>query len=168
MGKGMIQLSVCLGLVLVISVFGTACLVSLPRAAAYTVHEPILIQGDSDITAANGVTSGHGTQLDPYIIDGWEIDASEGNGIDISGTTAWLVIQNVFVHSSPSYGILISNAQNARITSSILSENEYSIGVIGTPGCMIDGNDVSATYGGIVAAFADGFVIRGNQATITV
>ena len=36
-------------------------------------HDPIYIDGNEDFTPANGVTSGSGTENDPYIIENWDI-----------------------------------------------------------------------------------------------
>ena len=41
----------------------------------YTPHDVIRINGDSDFNSSHGVVSGSGTQDDPYIISGWDIDA---------------------------------------------------------------------------------------------
>jgi hypothetical protein len=47
-------------------------------AAAYTSHPPIEIRGNDEFTSANGVVSGVGTPEDPFIIEGWCIDATGG------------------------------------------------------------------------------------------
>ena len=61
--------------------------VTVPETvSAYTVHDPIHIDGDADFTAANGVTGGSGTASDPYIIEGWDIDATTAHGIWIEET----------------------------------------------------------------------------------
>ncbi len=39
-------------------------------------HEPIRISSSEDLTEKNGLKGGSGTEDDPYIIKGWEIDAS--------------------------------------------------------------------------------------------
>src|SRR3990170_2421328 len=53
-----------------------------------TTHAPIVIVGNAEFTGANGVTGGSGTPSDPYIIEGWEINASAADGIAILYTTA--------------------------------------------------------------------------------
>jgi len=52
-------------------------------ASAYTPHAPILIIGDANFLPANGVTGGSGTWNDPYVIEGWDINASTAHGIEI-------------------------------------------------------------------------------------
>ncbi|MCU0853298.1 MAG: hypothetical protein MUC90_08625, partial [Thermoplasmata archaeon] len=49
-------------------------------------HSPILIDGNDSFTKENGVTRGEGTVDDPYVISGWDIDASPQNGVDIRNT----------------------------------------------------------------------------------
>ncbi len=67
-------------------------------------HAPIYINGNSDFTTENGVVSGSGTEDDPYIIEGWEIDCTTGwhghndirnVGILVAKTSAYFVIRKV-------------------------------------------------------------------------
>src|SRR3989441_4203159 len=58
-------------------------------------HPPISIEGDAGFTPANGVTGGTGTPSDPYIIEGWEINAFAGIGIEIDNTSAAFVVRSV-------------------------------------------------------------------------
>lgn len=94
-------------------------------SSANTPHAPIVIVGDSDFITANGVTDGTGTSSDPYIIEGWEIDAEIAAGISISGTTAHFVIRNVNIsRASPlpnQYGIYLNHVENGSIESSNIS-----------------------------------------------
>jgi len=41
----------------------------------YISHDVIRINGNGDFDSSHGVVGGSGTQSDPYIISGWEIDA---------------------------------------------------------------------------------------------
>ena len=67
-----------------------------------TAHPPILIEGNANFTAANGVVAGSGTPSDPYLIAGWLIDASTANAVEIRDTTAPFVIRDIVVgHSNP-------------------------------------------------------------------
>ena len=52
-----------------------------PVSNIQQVRGPILIEGDANFTAANGVTSGTGLPGDPYIIAGWNISAAVSNAI---------------------------------------------------------------------------------------
>src|SRR3972149_10950213 len=90
------------GLTLVVAVqavVGLGVLLILPApASAYTPHAPILIDGNLDFTPANGATGGTGMSSDPYLIEGWQIDASSAFGIRILNTDAYAIIRGVFVY----------------------------------------------------------------------
>lgn len=49
---------------------------------SYTKHRLIIINENNDLTPENGVVSGTGTNVDPYIISGWEFDGSTQYLID--------------------------------------------------------------------------------------
>ncbi|MEM4293654.1 MAG: NosD domain-containing protein [Thermoplasmata archaeon] len=67
----------------------------------YTPRGPIHINGNADFTSANGVIGGSGTQSDPYIIEGWEIDANGGAyAIWIENTDVYFVIRNCKVYGA--------------------------------------------------------------------
>ena len=68
--------------------------------SSYTVRAPIQILGNQDFNAANGVVAGSGTELDPYVIEGWSISTAEGTGIAISDTQAHFLIRHVLVRDS--------------------------------------------------------------------
>jgi len=88
-------------------------------------HAPIVIVGDSDFIPANGVTGGTGTSSDPFIIEGWEMDAEIAAGIPISGTTTHFVIRNVNIsRATPlpnQYGIYLNHVVNGSIENSNIS-----------------------------------------------
>lgn len=71
-------------------------------AEAYTAHAPISIANNAEFIPANGVTGGSGTPADPFVISGWEINASVEDGIRITGTDAHVVIRDVRVSESGS------------------------------------------------------------------
>jgi parallel beta-helix repeat protein len=86
-------------------------------------HVPIHISGNEDFAsqAANEGWIGDGSQDNPYIIEGYEID---GNGgaycIWIENTTAWFVIRNCMVWNATNWdvepngvGIYLKKVQNA-------------------------------------------------------
>jgi parallel beta-helix repeat protein len=97
--------------------------------AAQTSRSPISIIGNSQFTSANGVTSGSGTQSDPYIIQGLTITASSANGIDIENTTAYFIVRNCLVENGGSTydGIYLDNAVNGTIENNICENNNYGI-----------------------------------------
>ncbi len=75
-------------------------------------HDPIYIYGDEDFKHVHGVTGGSGTYSDPYIIEGWSINASTATGINISYANVCFSIRNVYIYGGgPShFGISLSYA----------------------------------------------------------
>jgi parallel beta-helix repeat protein len=92
-------------------------------------HNPISINGNSQFTSANGVVSGSGTVDNPYIIQGWAIDASTANGIDIQNTTAYFIVRNCLVENGEnSYcGIYLDNVINGKLENNNCLNNDNSI-----------------------------------------
>lgn len=80
-----------------------AALVFLPTSSAdsgsLTPHDPIDINYEGDFTEANGVVNpgAAGTVEDPYVIEGWIIDASDAVGIDVTYTDSHFVIRNCVI-----------------------------------------------------------------------
>ncbi len=100
----------------------------LANSTAYRAlvsRDVIRINSDADFTASNGVTGGTGTQSDPYIIDGWEIDAHGGwTAIYIGNTTSYAIIKNCLIYNATNLtsltygygsGIALYFAQNIKI-----------------------------------------------------
>ncbi len=105
---------------------------SLPfsKANNYMPHPPIIIEGNDDFTPENGVVAGSGTKENPYIIEGWEINASgEWHGITIKNTTAYAVIRKCYIHHA-GCAILIKNASNIIIQNLITDFNNFGISII--------------------------------------
>src|SRR3989441_5187261 len=107
-----------LGVLALLFVLGSPSIASTPVAPAIlTHHAPILIEGDNNFTELNGVTDGTGGAADPYVIEGWVIDATSSNGITIRQTRAHLLIRNLTIEANfPNYwGIYFDFASNATV-----------------------------------------------------
>lgn len=74
------------------------------QGAFLSRHNPILIVGNDDFTAKNGVIGGDGSAGNPYIIANWNIRMKmidilkDADGISIKDTTAFFVIKNCYIH----------------------------------------------------------------------
>ncbi len=98
-------------------------------------HDPIRITRDSDFANSNsGVVSGAGTSLDPYIIEGWDINATTGldkGSIEILNTRSYFIIRNVYIHPTSlvreASGIRINNIENGVIENARITNNTYGI-----------------------------------------
>ncbi|MBA7602997.1 putative ABC transporter binding protein NosD [subsurface metagenome] len=102
-----------------------------PSSAApegLTPRAPISIDGNAGFTAVNGVVAGSGTAGDPYIIEGWGINAREANGIGIKDTSAHFIIRNCSVHGVGTYvGIYFYNVKNGKIKNVVSNNNFHGI-----------------------------------------
>jgi len=85
-------------------------------AAAYTKRDSILIIGNENFTTANGVVGGNGTEEDPYVISGWQINETTGIPIEIRNTTDYFVIRNVTVKTQAFFEMKLHNVTNGTIT----------------------------------------------------
>jgi len=153
-------------------------------AKGLTSHVPILIDGPGNFTASNGVTGGSGAQNDPYIIQGWTIDASTANGIEIrnivSFSPPYFVIRNVFIHSETKTlaDILVNsfasppgcfdcpgNIFNGVIANSTLTGNGEGIVLQNSDNIIVSGVTVHDSQTGINCVNSDFLQIRGNRIT---
>lgn len=144
--RGNPELSVALAVLLSLSL---TVLVNLPEeASAYTVRGRITIDGNSNFISQYGVVSGSGTWNDPFIIEGWEINASGGVGIKIKNSDAHFVIRNVLVHSGASIdyhgedGISLSLVENGVIENVTLQDNADGIGIGGSANVTVRYSDI--------------------------
>ncbi len=141
--------------VIVVSLISFSTLAAVPREASassdYTPHDPIYIDGNDDFTAANGVTGGNGTLSNPFTIDGWEIDASLADGIEVRNTTDFFVIHRVFMHSGGFRhdGIALHNVTNGRVENSTVFNSLVGILLHSSIGIFINGNDLSNNFFGV-------------------
>ncbi len=96
----------------------------LASAGERTDHGIITIGSDYEFTVANGVCSGSGTFEDPYVIEGWTIDAGDSRyGISIHGTTRPFILRNVAVSGAEVAAIAFSYVRNANIENCMLEAN---------------------------------------------
>jgi parallel beta-helix repeat protein len=107
---------------------GTFGVLSLD-VSALTPHGEIVIDGDSDFIPANGVTGGSGTYSDPYIIDGWSIEASGATGINISYANVCFEIRNMYIYGGgPShFGISMFYAACGGINNVSVINNQVGV-----------------------------------------
>lgn len=142
-------------------------LTSPPKRAfvSYTTHLPIMIGLDTGFTPENGTTGGTGTPADPYIIEGWEIDASAAfAGIFIYGTTAHFVIRNVHVHGFTFAGVLLGLAPNGDVQGCLLEDGYVGVELVDSNDCNISANTVTVQDAfGILVGGSDRVNIYGND-----
>ncbi len=130
----------------------------------YTPYSTIHILGNDDFNSANGVTEGNGTYADPYIIEGWEIEAKQASGITIRETSAFFVIRNVYIHSSEStyYGISLKNIVNGRVENCNITNNWKGVNIRESSSVSIFGNEISFNQEGLSARDSSNVTIEEN------
>src|SRR5205807_145249 len=126
------------------------------RALTYQPHSPITIDGNTGFTSANGVTGGSGTVSDPYIIQGWDINASgigccnaNGNaGLVIENTNASFIVRNVYVHQGlpVDEGIILHQVSNGTVENSVTSQDYFGIAVDSSINVTVTGTTVYSNY----------------------
>lgn len=114
-----------------------------------TPRAPIGISGNDGFIPASGVTSGSGTENDPYIIENWAIDASTGHGIWIQNTTAHFIIRNCLVKNGD-YGIYLKNVVSGRVENCVFSNNSNGIYLSSSSNNLISNNTCSSNGYGII------------------
>lgn len=114
-------------------------------------HDPIYIYSDSMFTAENGVVSGDGTAANPYVIEGWDIDASMFTyglgGVAISQTSSYFIVRNLYVHDGKAVSVTKNGIH--------LYDNEHAVSV---KDCKVESNDV-----GILASKCPLLCVSGNN-----
>lgn len=119
----------------------------------YTTHDVIRI--DSNAQLASVSSSGSGTASDPYVIQGFDIDATGYNhGIYIGNTSVDLVIQECHLHGAqgamypyvPSAGITLNNVTNCIIRANNCSGNSAGILLMRSSDNVLEKNNCSSNF----------------------
>ncbi len=101
---------------------------------SYTDRDPIVINGDSDLTSANGVIGGSGTYGNPYIIAGWSINATGYHrGIYLGNISKYVIVHDNIVWGAtyqslpyfPGGGISIYKSQHITIANNEVYKNTH-------------------------------------------
>jgi hypothetical protein len=151
-------------------------------------HAPILIDGPSAFTPDNGVTSGSGTANDPFVIQGWSIDASTADGIVIRNilnagqfaSPVYFVIRNVFIHSeTKTHADIVldeddsspdlvcfecpNNVFSGVVTNSTLTDNAYGIILTNSNNIEVSAVTIKDTGTGLQCVGSSFLQIRTNR-----
>jgi len=132
---------------------------------APTSHTSISITSDQDFTPENGVTGGSGVISDPYVIEGWDIDAVSGYGIWMSDTSAYFVIRNVGAHGSRmADGIHLYNVSNGLVENNMISNNSVSgISIQYSASVLVIGNFIAKSNHCVALLESANITIRDNS-----
>jgi len=156
-----------------------AQMIASPRALnpIYVTHAPIRINSDAEFTLANGVTSGAGTLVSPYIIDGWNIDArGVGYGIYVGNTTAYFVVRNCKVANAtggvssfdyrPDSGIALNNVSNGILANNVVTNNSWAgIYLNRCTDVTVFNSSASLNYMGVYMRHTNNSIVSFNEIT---
>ncbi len=144
-----------------------------PPVEAYTAHAPIRINNNSDLAGA--AASGSGILLDPYIIEGYDINANgSGCAIYIGNTTDYFVIRNCTLYNASYQAspynagggmILYNNSAPALVTNNIISGNKYGIYIDDVNSPVLSENRLEANAVGIFSGATN--TVRLSNTTIS-
>ena len=121
----------------------------VPAKTSYTVHATISISGNEQFNntlyPSNGVVSGNGTVSNPYVIAGWDINASTVTGIFIWGTSAFFVIRDCYVHSgwlggTGNGGIVLASCVNGVVRDNTVVDCNSGITLQSSSDCTLSNN----------------------------
>jgi parallel beta-helix repeat protein len=98
----------------------------------YLMHSPISIQGNGGFTNDSGVVWGSGTAADPFIIEGWDINASVSStaGILMNSTSVDFVIRDCRVHDgrlSQRIGMYARNCTRGVVSNNVFSNDLWGV-----------------------------------------
>jgi parallel beta-helix repeat protein len=131
-------------------------------------HDPISIIGDSAFTESNGVVRGNGSSQNPYVIEGWDIEApSNGSGIYIRDTDACFVVQDVNIHSDRTswFGICLEYVTNGTFAHIKSTGNWNGIRMDYSSDISITDCDMTSNaYGGIEIFRSENVTVSHNKA----
>ena len=139
-----------------------------------TPHSPIRINNNSDFDPVHGVTNGSGTPIDPWIIEGWNIDgAGYGYCIYIGNTTEYFVVRDCYLHEAsggsgapyfPDYGLILFSADNGKLINNTVMLN-VNIGIYFSfsDNNYIEYNNVSSNDNGIWLFQSNNNILNGNN-----
>ena len=143
--------------------------------APYISHAPFRINSNAEFASMAGLEGwvGDGSPVNPYIIEGYDINGSGyGYCIYIGNTTVYFKVRDSYLHeasgvgSFPYYtdsGIIIYNVQNGIITNNNASKNDNGILLYFSSNNTITNNNASSKLAyGIILSSSSSNIIANN------
>ncbi len=129
----------------------------------------IWINGDLGFNETNEISGGSGTSIEPFILDGKDIDATTGEGIVIENTTSYLIIRNCTVRGSGAgvwSGITLRSSQNVTIENCSIIDSLRGMNVMNCKCLVINSNTVSSSEeSGMYIESSRDILLNGNVLT---
>jgi parallel beta-helix repeat protein len=142
-----------------------------------TPSAPIRINSDLEFTLANGVTSGDGTALSPYIIENYTIDATGlGFGIYIANTTAHFIVRGCALMNAsgglsdweyrPDAGLVLRNVTNGVVANNVMDNNAWAgIDIRRSQDVLVFNSSMHGNYMGIYLLSTNNSILAFNEIT---
>lgn len=152
---------------------------SVGALVVYASHDPIRIEDDADLVAqaTSEGWDGSGTSNDPYVISGYDINATGyGIGIYVGNTTLYLTVDGCRVHDVDvpesvgtlpvwNWGIALYNVTNAVVSNSTCLRSTIGILLCESDGNTVSGNTVTDLIEGYLIFKSEEDVIEANTAS---
>ncbi|MHC1710496.1 MAG: NosD domain-containing protein [Methanomassiliicoccales archaeon] len=152
--------------------------VTLMEGLVTTSHPTIAVYNDtqlSELIASNG-WSGNGTEGNPYVIEGLDIDARGGtNAIFIGSTAQHLIIRGCYLHNTTiSFGMFpyngncgatIYNASNVTLEQNVCTGNGRGLALYQSTDVTVRNNTCYGNIHGIGLYYSNGNLLIGNNCT---
>ena len=126
------------------------------RVYPHVRHLPISIYDTSEFTPSGSaagcacVVAGSGSASDPYVIGGWEIDASEADGISVASVEDYFLITQVDISGSRQHAAIhFEMVQNGKVSDSSISGTFSGISILRSKNVAVVNNVISGSEYGV-------------------
>ncbi len=152
----------------------TGSIVVIPEPNGFPAgspHAPIVIDGDDNFnsTAQAEGWPGNGTSVNPYIIEGLDIDlgGSPGHGISISNTQAHFIVRNCILSGAndsmfQGSGVHLNNVTNGALFNNTCTNNYAGVFLDFSLLNEVDNNTFTNSIVGIYIQFSDSNTLSNN------
>lgn len=134
--------------------------------ANYDPHSVIVADGETALSAQAAAEGwrGNGTEVDPFVIEGYEILAmGHDEGIRIANTSSHIVIEGCYVRDATLACISLFNVTNVTISRTELVNGERGIQVISSSFVSVVGNNCTMAVEGIWLSGSQWCTVAGNN-----
>ncbi len=141
---------------------------------ATAADAPVTIDGDSAMAtyATDHSLDGDGSSLDPYIIEGLNIDANNGvNGMALMNIDLYVIIQNCVVNNTHNLnfnigngdGIFVTSSSHIQVCNNLVFDAYNGITIQNSHDCVVYGNTINnVTYANIKIASCTSVQVHHN------
>jgi parallel beta-helix repeat protein len=158
----------CILIVLTIVLGGFSSVFSIisENTAAYTPHDPIFIEGNSNFTsqAVGEGWHGDGSEENPYIIRNYKIIGGNGHCIEIRNSTVNFVIKESNIFDGMG-GIFLFNTSGGEIKDCNIQNNQLGILLERSENITVKKNTLTSNFNGIYMFNSKHNVVENNNAS---